>query len=993
MKLFKRLGFYYFLIFLLWSALSAESSELQEIEAITYNHSRDIPLSLGMLPAEDVVFFDWDNDGDEDILTAGSYRFGLVENTGTVNQAQFTNSFKNRKILLEDDRIGRYLTVTHQPGITNYPEGKASILCFDRHTYTYDVGEVDLHLRMFTPSVNGDEVSWDIVPAYNENGGEIEMFADTWICPTIDAVDFNGDGKDDIMVGTSHPERTIFPDYMEGTYEYKYYASRLYIMYNISDGDKLTFSDPVMVEADGEPISAFGYIDQCTVDLDDDGLTDIVVSPQAPGMKWYRNIGTQQEPEFTKAGEICDQNGQQIESIFAIRPSYSDLNGDGCPEMMTSSYYGSMSRLMRYEQESPNTNDLSSGWQFQGRLQMEGSADTPVTGQGIVTADPIDWDKDGDIDIVLGAEPAAPEILINKGSNAEPVWDEPQSLKFVDGSTLEWGKTGPEPNEYYVERCLPRMADWDGDGIRDMVSGSIKLGQLFLRGQIVDGELRFEQPEVFEVNGEHIDAAWRVQPAVIDYDNDGYLDIIALNSNGVASLWRGNGTTELSEPHTMLAHDGEPLYLSTQERPGRKGIEAVDWNLDGIIDLVTYESWAIPPAGIKLYLGTENHMQFEEPIKLYDRPSLHTGGIGLVDWNGDGYLDIVTGGDTKQLWSGFEPPGQLFAFSGKKLPVPPAKRKSSVFIVETYNDGRAPENFSGTPEGYSSYAVSNAIGCIGTQSAYGGDGDNIQSHTYTFSYTPDTDANNYSIPVGTDLGNDIQGSDVFASGLNSGKSGLYNVYVSWPYSENVSGGFTNITTTSDSNDVTISVNQDGDSPTATPGADEWVLVAESVPLSEDNTYTVKMSPTELTFVSMRAQGVMWEAVSPPMPSNPDPCDFCQSLPLEYTFSWTPMPSATIASQKVVVARDQLMENIVGTFTASNNSAEVSGLKNDHTYYWRVDTEGTEDGVPFSKEGKVWTFMTESCSGVDISDGDLSKDCHINFEDFAILIDNWLSSGS
>jgi hypothetical protein len=185
----------------------------------------------------------------------------------------------------------------------------------------------------------------------------------------------------------------------------------------------------------------------------------------------------------------------------------------------------------------------------------------------------------------------------------------------------------------------------------------------------------------------------------------------------------------------------------------------------------------------------------------------------------------------------------------------------AVLIVETYEDGRGYSNFSanGNP-GYSSFAVSDAIGCIASKSAYGGDAD---PDIYTFSYTPGTDADNYSISAGTDLGNDIAGNDVFASGLTGGDTGLYNVYVSWPYSDNISGGLTNITVTSDDADVDVSVNQDGDSPTATPGADEWVLVAGNVTLSQGNTYTVTIMPTEESFVSMRVQGVMWEAVPEP----------------------------------------------------------------------------------------------------------------------------------
>lgn len=311
----------------------------------------------------------------------------------------------------------------------------------------------------------------------------------------------------------------------------------------------------------------------------------------------------------------------------------------------------------------------------------------------------------------------------------------------------------------------------------------------------------------------------------------------------------------------------------------------------------------------------------------------------------------------------------------------------AVFIVETYEDGRGYDNFSsnGTPN-YSSFTISDAIGCIATKSAYGGDAD---PDIYTFSYTPGTDTDNFSIDAGTDLGNGVR-----ASGLTGGESGFYNVYVSWPSSTNVSGDPINITVTSDGDDVEKDVIQDGDSANPTPGADEWVLVAQGVQLTEGNTYTVSMSPTwdGGLFCPIRAQGAMWEAV-PPEPTNPDPVNFDPNVPLDHTFSWTPIPNATISSQTVVVANDRSFEDIVGSFSATGNSAEISGLKNGYRYYWRVDTEGTEGGEPFSREGTVWTFVTEPCPDPGIEDGDLNEDCQVNFEDMAILADNWLVSGT
>ncbi len=385
------------------------------------------------------------------------------------------------------------------------------------------------------------------------------------------------------------------------------------------------------------------------------------------------NTGTKTQPAFTYAGLLADADKKPILSIQAIHPRFSDLDGDGRPELLASTYFGCVDNILWFKPKN-------GGWAEQGQLMMASDKNNPVMALGIGTIEPIDWDGDGDTDMVVGSEPAAPKVIINTGSNAKPVWAVPAPLKFVDGSPLEyysidyglgsvWG-----PMEWYMERVLPRLADWDGDGICDMLTGSMGLRLLFLKGRIIKGERCFEKPVAFKVGGQALAAAHRGTAGVLDLNGDGHPDLIAMDDQNVLKLWPGKGTDELGQPQTFLGYDGKPLQIKTRILDvghGRCQFASTDWDLDGKPDLIMYYGFDRKRGGIYYYRASGKPMQFEKPVKLSNPVSFHEGGIGLSDWNGDGYLDIFTGGDNGHIRKGSVPRGKLFVISGKDLPVQP----------------------------------------------------------------------------------------------------------------------------------------------------------------------------------------------------------------------------------------------------------------------------------------------------------------------------------
>ncbi|MBN2511950.1 MAG: hypothetical protein JXB18_03325 [Sedimentisphaerales bacterium] len=199
--------------------------------------------------------------------------------------------------------------------------------------------------------------------------------------------------------------------------------------------------------------------------------------------------------------------------------------------------------------------------------------------------------------------------------------------------------------------------------------------------------------------------------------------------------------------------------------------------------------------------------------------------------------------------------GKVLTFAGIFVCIASQATVQAVFVVETFSDGRGYANFSsnGTPS-YAT-AVSRAAGCIGTKSAFGG---TVDPDTYIFSYTLGVDADNFSIAAGTNLGNNL-----LASGLTGGLPGTYNVYITWPSTNNVAPVPGNVTATLVDDDGSVNVGfsqNDGDVYGTNPGGNKWKLLGQ-VSLSLGTTSTVTLVPdVPGSYVSMRAQGVMWELV-------------------------------------------------------------------------------------------------------------------------------------
>lgn len=274
----------------------------------------------------------------------------------------------------------------------------------------------------------------------------------------------------------------------------------------------------------------------------------------------------------------------------------------------------------------------------------------------------VDYNADGKVDLLIGegggtcanpdsrgcdSAPGKVRVYLNQGTATAPVYDSFAYLQ-ANGTDLTWPEAG----------CLglaPRMVDWTGDGLADLLTGTADGKVRLYTNTGSAGAPAFDAGQFIQAGLADIDVGDRATLDVVDYDADGLLDLVVGHLSGSFQVFLNEGTAgspQLASPFAAPASDGDDLLVSTADFLGfgRSSPCLVDVTGDGLIDLVSGNTdgqiWLHANVGTPaepIFDATGQAVTFDNaPIDMYgdarSRPF-------VADFNGDGQLDLLVGSD------------------------------------------------------------------------------------------------------------------------------------------------------------------------------------------------------------------------------------------------------------------------------------------------------------------------------------------------------------
>jgi hypothetical protein len=649
----------FLVVVLFWSCQTPEKRKEtgRDFEPMKYNHSGlvvDLGVGLWAWPLP----MDYDNDGDMDLLVScpdtpfnGTYFF---ENTsGNAEQMpvfappeKIEKGIKNLQVSYvnsEPKVLGRgveYENFTEQG--------------FSQPTDLFPIEEIEKEFKKIRFS------QWNYV-------------------------DYDGDGDQDLIAGISdwgdYGWDNAFDE--QGNWINGPLHGHVFFIENI-EGE---YVNRGKIQAGGKPIDVYGAPSPNFMDFDNDGDLDLICGEFLDRLTWFENTGTRNEPVYAEGKFLENENGIIKMDLQMIVPVAVDWDSDGDADLIVGDEDGRVAFI-------ENTGDVKNRMPvFKSPRYFQQQADLVKFG-ALATPFAVDWDNDGDLDLITGNSAGYIGFIENLDDGNPPRWNKPVYLK-AEGETIRIlaGENGSRqgPAERKWGYTTLSVADWDGDGLLDIIANSIfgKIVWYKNVGSPTAPALEKARPVEAEFGGNppkpdwnwwnpeknHLVTQWRTTPFAIDWNRDGLTDLIMLDTEGYLSFYErylenevrklkpgqrifyGTNGSVFDSKNNLVDESPGLLRLNNREAggSGRRKLCLADWDGDDDFDLIVNSVNASLVENVK----TENGKVYFRHAGTFSDQKIagHTTSPTTVNWGKGKLPELLLGAEDGHFYYLSQEPG------------------------------------------------------------------------------------------------------------------------------------------------------------------------------------------------------------------------------------------------------------------------------------------------------------------------------------------------
>jgi hypothetical protein len=497
--------------------------------------------------------------------------------------------------------------------------------------------------------------------------------------------DFDGDGRLDLVVGVGDWTDYGWDDAFDaqGNWTRGPLRGYVYLLRNTAGNDAPSYEPPRLLEAQGgETIGGYGMPSPNLADFDGDGDLDLICGEFLDKFTYYQNVGTRTAPVYAAGRRLADLRGEPVAmDLEMIVPVAIDWDRDGDVDLIVGDEDG---RVALVEHSGKVIDGLP---RFLPPVYFHQEA-ADVKFGALVTPCSVDWDGDGDEDLICGNSAGYLGWIENLDGGNPPRWAAPQ--KLMAGGRVIRIMAGPNgsiqgPCEAKWGYTAPYVADWDRDGLPDILVNSIWGEVLWYRNCGTRTAPRLDPAEAVEVDwpaappkpawtwwnpkGRQLVSQWRTTPAVADMSGDGLPDLVMLDHEGYVVLFervdhgdgrlalrpgrrvfRGDGASTFDANHKVVSTQTGPLQLNSGRagKSGRRKFCLADWDGDGQLDLLVNST----NVNVLRQVFDDMGVFFFRDVGPVDSLILagHDTAPTVVDWNRDGRLDLLVGAEDGHLY-------------------------------------------------------------------------------------------------------------------------------------------------------------------------------------------------------------------------------------------------------------------------------------------------------------------------------------------------------